>query len=52
MDEERGRGGILIYVKSSLPSEHLTNFKLPDEVQIIEPPMLPLESLIIQSSSP
>ena len=29
------RKGILVYIKSSLPSNFLTNFKLPDEAQII-----------------
>ena len=29
------RKGILVYIKSSLPLNFLTNFKLPDEAQII-----------------
>lgn len=30
MDVDRKRRGLLVYVKSLLPSKYLTNFKLPD----------------------
>ena len=35
MDVSSPRGGLLVYVKSSLPSKMLTKFKLPNNIQII-----------------
>ena len=35
MDVSSRRGGLLNYVKSSLPSKLLTKFKLPNNIQII-----------------
>ena len=34
MDVSSRRGGILVYIKSSLPSKMLTKFKLPNNFQI------------------
>ena len=34
-DVSRRRGGLLVYIKSSLPSKMLTIFKLPNNIQII-----------------
>ena len=34
-DVSRRRGGLLVYIKSSLPSKMLTLFKLPNNIQII-----------------
>ena len=35
MDVSSRRGGLLVYIKSSLPSKMLTKFKLPNNIQII-----------------
>ena len=35
MDVTSWRGGLLVYIKSSLPSKILTKFKLPSNIQII-----------------
>ena len=35
MDVSSRRGGILVYIKSSLPSKMLTKFKLPNNIQVI-----------------
>ena len=35
MDVNSRRGGLLVYVKSSLPLKMLTKFKLPNNIQII-----------------
>ena len=35
MDVSSWRGGLLVYIKSSLPSKMLTKFKLPNNIQII-----------------
>ena len=35
MDVSSRRGGLLVYIKSSLPSKILTKFKLPNNIQII-----------------
>ena len=29
------RGGMLVYIKSSLPSRIMSNFKLPENIQVI-----------------
>ena len=35
MDVSSRRGGLLVYIKSSLPSKMLTKFKLPNNIQLI-----------------
>ena len=35
MDVSSSKGGLLVYIKSSLPSKMLTKFKFPDNIQII-----------------
>ena len=35
MDVSSRRGGLLVFIKSSLPSKMLTKFKLPNNIQII-----------------
>ena len=35
MDVSSRKGGLLVYIKSSLPSKMLTKFKLPNNIQII-----------------
>ena len=35
MDVSSWKGGILVYIKSSLPSKMLTKFKLPNKFQTI-----------------
>ena len=35
MDVSSRRGGLLVYIKSSMPSKMLTKFKLPNNIQII-----------------
>ena len=35
MDVSSSKGGLLVYIKSSLPSKMLTKFKLPNNIQII-----------------
>ena len=35
MDVSSRRGGLLVYIKSSMPSKMLTKFKLPNNIQTI-----------------
>ena len=35
LDITSKRGGMLVYIKCSLPSRILSNFKLPENIQII-----------------